>query len=1022
MTGARSAPASSPAEVAALLRSVRRRWTAARLLRGLARAASAAALALAAVLAADLLLAPSDLVMAVVAGVLAAASAVFTAWTLWPLRRRPSDRQVARYVEERCPRLQDRLASAVGLRPAPSSFGGRVLDEAARRARGVDPRRVVSARTLRRAAVGGVGAAAASAVLALAGADALGRIARGAWLYAAPFGAALVVEPGEARLTAGEPLEVRARLDDTLGALGRSVPRVTVTGPGGGRASFAMSPRGAGFAATLPPAPRSFTYRVHAAAHESDDFAVTVLHPPRVERIDVAYAYPAYTGLEPRVETGGGDVFAPEGTRVTLTVHADKPIREGALRRAADGAVALRGGAPGALSASFEVTRDDTYRVSVRDADGLSNRSDAVYVIRAAADEAPFVEVLRPGGDREVTPLEEVVIEARAEDDFALDRFELVYAVAGRSERVVDLLGGEPLARRDGAHTLYAEDLGVAPGDLVSYHVRAGDARPGRARLTRGDVHFLEVRPFEREFEDAPSPASLSMDAGAVGQLAAVQKEIVAATWRLDGRPAPAADDADLAAVAAAQAELRQAVLAAAVRAVQREGGREEWAALAAAADAMARAETALRAASTGEALPAEMDALAALLRARAAIRRTRLTRGGSGQSAGWQAQEDLSRLFDRDLRREQETNYENRPSTPSAESGVESEALRRVRELAERRQALERAREDLERRRGALDEDEAARVLERLTREEEELRAGAEALERALDARAAAGRPDRGAASEPSAAPGSPTSAGAAGAAAAGSSASPEAGGRSASAASADANGRAGRGIDETARRALAELRRGDAAGAAERAREALDRLRGPGRSGAAAGETAAADEARRLAAELSAAEALRRSLQALEERLGRVGTRAGRPGETGPDDGRPGGSGAADSEREAVGAAARELLRRLESLPDLRETLRAARPGVLEDLARRAAGPAGGGGALRGREQDFAAWESLRDGLRQAIEAFEADRARALQAATTGGRLDVGAGEAVPDGYGPLVERYYRSLADRRPRPERR
>ena len=1007
--GARSAPASSPAEIAALLRSVRRRWMAARLLRGLARAASAAALALAAVLAVDLLLAPSDLVMALVATDLAGAAVVFAVWILWPLRRAPSDRQVARYVEERCPQLQDRLASAVDLRAAPASFGGRVLDEAARRARGVDPRRVVSARTLRRSAAGGVGAAAALAVLSLAGADAVGRIARGAWLYAAPFGAALVVEPGGARLAAGEPLEVRARLDGTLGALGRSVPHVTVTGPGGGSTTFAMSPRGAGFAATLPPAPRSFTYRVAAAGLESDDFAVTVLHPPRVERIDVAYAYPPHTGLAPRVETGAGDVFAPQGTRVTLTVHADKPIREGALRRAAGGAVVLRGDAPAVRSASFEVTRDDTYRVSVRDADGLSNRSAAEYVIRAAADEAPLVEVLRPGGDREVTPLEEVVIEARAEDDFVLDRFELVYAVAGGGERVVDLLGGEPLARGDGVHTLYAEELGVSPGDLVSYHVRAGDAHPARARLTRSDVYFLEVRPFEREFEDGPSPSSLSMDAGAVGQLAGVQKEIIAATWTLDGRPPAAADDADLAAVADAQAGLRQAVLAAAARTLQQGSAGAEQEALAAAADAMARAVTALRAASTGEALPAETEALAALLRAQAAIRRSRVARGGSGQSAGWQPREDLSRLFDRDLRREQETNYENRPSTPPAESGAGSDALRRVRELADRQAALGREQEDLARRRGGLDEDEAARVLERLTREQEELRARAEALERELEARAAGGRPSGRSGSDSSVAPRSPSSAEAESSAQPGSSGSSEA-----RAGSASARG----GVGAAMRRALAEMRRGDAAGAAEQAREARDRLRALERGLAAAGAAEDSEEGRRLAAELRAAEAVRRSLEALEERLGAVGPprgeETGPPAAGQPDEGEP-----ADRGRAAVASAAGELLRRLESLPDLREALRAARPGALEDLARRAAGSTGGGGALRGFEQDFAAWDSLLAGVRQAFEAFEADRLRALQEAAAGGRLDVGAGESVPDGYRPLVERYYRSLADHPPRP---
>ena len=976
-----------------------------------------ALLALALVLGADRLFAPSDLVMALLAACAAGAATVFCVSTLWPLRRSPSDNQVARFVEERCPELQDRLASAIDLGETPSSFGSRVLDDAARRSRGVDRDRVVATRAVRRAVAGGIGATAALATLLLVGADVVGRIARGAWLYAAPFGATLLVEPGEARLVAGESLEVRARLADTLGAFGRSAPRVTVIDGGGGRSTLAMQPRDGGYAATLPPAARSFTYRVAAAALESDDYAVTVLHAPRVERIDVAYAYPAYTGLDPRVETGGGDVFAPEGTVVTVTVHADKPISAGTLQMAAGGAVTLHGDAPEALSGSFEVTRDDTYRVTLRDADGLSNRSDAEYVIRAAADDAPLVEVRRPGGDREITPLEEVVIEARAEDDFALARFDLVYAVAGGAERVVDLLGGEPVARGAGVHTLYAEDLDVSPGDVISYYVRGGDANPARVRAARSDIYFLEVRPFEREFEDAPSQSSLSMDAGTVGQLAGVQKEIIAATWRLDGRPDLEADDGDLLAVAEAQAELRQTALGAAARMLQRRNARAERQALAAAVDAMARAEEALRAAATGAALPAEMEALAALLRAQAAIRRTRVSRSGSGRSAAWQPQEDLSALFDRDLRREQETNYENRSSMPPAESSAESDALRRVRELAERQAALGRAQDDLARRRDALGEEAAARVLARLTREQEELRERAETLEREIQARSPGG--------------GSSRSSGSTGLRrSTTSSESSDASGASVpsgSSASSESNNRDGRGVGEPMRRALAELRRGEVAGAAEQGREALDRLRDLERALAAGSGDARSDDGRRLAEELEAAEEVRRSLAALEARLGHIGTEPAQAGGPGSEPiGRPSEAGdGAGRDPAAIREAAQELLRRLERLPALGGALRAAQPGVLEDLARWAARrPAGGGPALQASEQDFAAWESLRDGLRRAIEAFEADRASALQAAETEGRLDVGAGEAAPDGYGALVDRYYRILAHHPPwrRPGRR
>ena len=458
-------------------------------MRGAARAAAAALLALALLLAADRLLAPPDLVMALLAACAAGASAGFAAWILWPLRRGPTDRQVARYVEERCPDLQDRLASAIDLCETPSPFGGRVLDDAARRSRGVDLDRVVAARVVRRAVAGGVGATAALVALLVVGADVVGRIARSAWLYAAPFGATLIVEPGAARLVAGEPLEVRARLADTLGAFGRSAPSVTVIAADGGRTTVDMQPHGAGYAATLPPAARSFTYRVAAAALESEDYAVTVLHAPRAERVDVAYQYPAFTGLAARVETGG-DVFAPQGTLVTVTVHSDKPVSDGALRLAAGGVIPLRREAPAALSASFEVTRDDAYRIALRDADGLSNLAAAEYVIRATPDAPPLVEVRRPGGDREITPLEEVVIEAHAEDDFALARFDLVYAVAGSADRVVDLLGPDRVANGDGVHTLYAEDLDVAPGDVISYYIRAGDANPARVRETRSDHLF----------------------------------------------------------------------------------------------------------------------------------------------------------------------------------------------------------------------------------------------------------------------------------------------------------------------------------------------------------------------------------------------------------------------------------------------------------------------------------------------------------------------------------------------------
>lgn len=873
-------PETPRADIAALLRAVRWRWATARLMTAAARTAGAATLVLAILLGVDYLLGPNDGVL-FAAGVLAAGlTATLAIRFFLPFRSLPDDRQVARFIEEHYPELEDRLASAVAVDPSASPLGHLVLDDAARRASAVDPGRIVDRGTLRRALAAGVGASAAFVALSVAGADFLGRVAQAGWLYAAS--------------------------------------------PGGVATVDARS-------------------------------ATTAVDARRVERIDVSYAYPAYTHLAPRVDRGGGDVFAPEGTAVTITVHADAPVRAGSLQFASGGAVTLASAGDTALAATFDVTRDDAYRVALAGSDTAATE----YVVRAIPDEPPVIDIRRPAGDREITPVEEAVIEARAEDDYGLHELELVYTVGGRDPQRVNLLGEEPAARVTGAHTLPAEQLDVAPGDIVSYYVRARDGNPRRTREVRSAIYFLTVRPFAREYRVSMARSGAGMDADTIRRLAEMQKELVAATWRIDQEaersPSPSARD-DLTSLADAQGELRERTLGAAAQMLQRGRSQAERDALAAAVAAMEQAEAQLRIGSTADALPPELDALNQLHRVEAAIRRMELSFGqAQGRSAWWQPQEDLSSLFDRDLRREQQTNYEALDS-PSADEGAdeESDALRRVRELAARQEALNRAQADLGRRQDEMSAEEAARILARLTREQQELRERAEALERDLRQRIDGAGGGDGTAD----------------------------------------------GMSETAQ-----------------ARRALSQLQT---------EVRAAE----LSAELQAAEAMRRRLEASGQ-SGGGGEEAGEPrdGAEGNENGSRGAGGSEDlraARRDAggeeqgeggaspIGAAAQALLRQLEASPGLEAALRATRPGAVESLERwaehRFSGSAPGTEAFK---QDYADWEVLRAGLRAALEAIAADRAGALQRARREGRLDAGAGDAAPEGYETVVRRYYRALA---------
>ena len=119
-------------------------------------------------------------------------------------------------------------------------------------------------------------------------------------------------------------------------------------------------------------------------------------------------------------------------------------------------------------------------------------------------------------------------------------------------------LSGTPVARI-GAHLLAAEDLGVQPGDVITYYARARDvARAKPSTEAMSDMFFLEVKPFTEEFVQAQSQA---MGGGGqspqIDALIAAQKEIINATWNLERRAVAGRSPADIKAVGDAQAELK---------------------------------------------------------------------------------------------------------------------------------------------------------------------------------------------------------------------------------------------------------------------------------------------------------------------------------------------------------------------------------------------------------------------------------------------------------------------------------
>ena len=974
-------------DLSALLGLVRNRWRLLVALRAWTRAAAAAALVLALALLAHRVILPDGLALMLLWSVAGAGVLICLASVIVSVRRAPRDLQIARFIEERCPELEDVLVTAVGEHaPGSGPIVAAVVDEARRRVREIDSDRIISRRARRRAGLVAGAAASALFLLVAFSAGPAGQAARLVGVHLFPERLALDVAPGDVTIRAGDPLRVVAKISSAA-----AVVPVLRVGEGAQWRQTRMEAAHDGFAVVFERVEQDFRYSVQAAGTSSREYAVTVVRPPHVERIDLRYEYPPAFRMPARNEEDGGDIYGPAGTRVHVTVHADKPVTRAALNVSGGQPIVLerRGEA---LEGEVIIAEDGSYRVALADADGLSNPGDTEYFIRTLQDRPPDVRIVRPASDRQVTPVEEVSIEARAEDDFGVAALDLVYAIGGGPERVLPFEREGSGNAVSGRRTVYLEDLGVRPGDFVAYYARARDLSRGkRSTEARSDMFFLDVTSFEEEFVASQSQgAPGGGDAGALEDLVQQQKEIVTATWNLDrrGREARGRSDDDIRAVARAQRDLRARVVATLAqmqrasdlrrrRQVAGRGGQEGPDAMVEAigrsVEAMAGAHQQLEALKTNEALPREMTALSELLLAQAEVRRREVQQqaNGTGGRGSNRQQQDVSSLFDRELARQQHTNYETpgRPETRE-EKADDNDALEKIGELARRQDALSRSQQALAKNREKTPADELRRELERLTREQSDLRRQVEELARQVP---------QGAQAQGQQGQGQP-------------------GDGSRGQASLDLQQ-----ISEDMQGAASELRRehpqeASARGnrAAERLRDLEQRMRGAqmdDRLRAARGES---EDSARLTEELSRIRELREELAGLDQQLSDLRGRSGDP-TSGSQSG-----GVHSGDAPAPWQTARDLLNELQR----ENRLENPREAVGFSPGRSAPG-------TEAWKQDFAQWDELKVQIAAALEHAERNAADRLRDQQSNDRLNAGATQAVPEAYRRLVEKYYRALA---------
>jgi hypothetical protein len=681
---------------------------------------------------------------------LAACGAMLVVWR--SVEERPNTRTIAHTIEKAYPELRGLLLTAVEQLEADDGGEGsylryRVLQQAVEHCQETGNWRA-AVPTLRVRAADLVHGA---ALVLFVGTFWVGREnwrkesgGVGATMFAAR---GLTVSPGDTTLERGESLVVLARFG---GALPAGVELVVNDGSGPARTiPLVKSLADPVFGGTVPDVATDFVYRIDTKGERSRDFKVTVFEYPRLVRSDAELVFPGYTALPPRRIEDTRRVSAVEGTQLSVTFQLNKPVATAKLvargKEKTEIPLAVVDGKAVATLTGFTLTATQSYDVKLTDAEGRENKSAPPLVVEVLPNRTPELKLISPRGDVRPSALEEIAFEGTVWDDFGVPAYGLAYTVAGQETKVIEL--GRTVAakvKQPFAHLVRLEELKVKPDDLVSWYLWADDIGPdGLVRRTTTDMFFAEVRPFEEIFRESQEMQGEPPEGQAGGgeqtrKLAELQKQIIAATWKLVRTPGAGTFGADVAVVTQSQA---QAVQQAEVEAGKATGPRGQalWAAV---IKAMENAKGQLELAAKSPealkaALTAEQAAYQALLKLQA--RETSVTKNRN-RSQGGDSQGDQRELDGLDLD-QSENRYEtkrqaNSPQSP--ERREQNQVLNRLQELSRRQQDVnERLKElqtSLEAARTAQEKEEVRRQLKRLQDEQKQMVADMDEVRQRMD------------------------------------------------------------------------------------------------------------------------------------------------------------------------------------------------------------------------------------------------------------------------------------------------
>lgn len=258
------------------------------------------------------------------------------------------------------------------------------------------------------------------------------------------------------------------------------------------------------FESLITPALYDVELYVAAGDGHGERHTVPVVIPPEVEHLLARVTPPVYSRLLP-FQQEDGRIEALIGSQVSIIITPSRPAQTATLRlqRGEERAMTAAGGV---WSATFSLDAEDRYEIVLTDRYGYTSDNRPTYDLLPIADTVPAVTLRRPQGEKRVTPLSRLRIEAVGEDDYGVTEAALVWRPekSGTEKRV-------PLALGAGraVETVFDWDLastGAQPGDRLVYWIEMGDAGlhpqpPVRGQSVPGTLSVIDAETLTRELQ-----------------------------------------------------------------------------------------------------------------------------------------------------------------------------------------------------------------------------------------------------------------------------------------------------------------------------------------------------------------------------------------------------------------------------------------------------------------------------------------------------------------------------------------